>query len=134
MHYLLDHVGIAVLDLEESLQFYSKTFGFVLELRETIATQKVEIAFLKLENTLLELLAPTASDSTLAKFLATRGAGLHHICYRVPDIRAELSRLKSSGMRVIDEEPRPGAHNSLIAFLHPKGTEGVLTELCERRG
>lgn len=133
MNFPIDHIGIAVTSLEQSIESYKRNFGFSLDLRESVPTQKVEVAFLRLPNTLIELLMPTAEDSTLAKFLKTRGPGLHHICYLVPDIRAELKRLAGLGLQLIDKEPRPGAHNSLIAFIHPKSTDGVLTELCERR-
>lgn len=133
MLYPLDHIGIAVLNLDASIKFHQDNFGLKLELRENIESQRVEIAFLKLENTLLELLAPTDSNSTLSKFLSERGPGLHHICYRVTDIEAEMQRLVLQGLRLIDTKPRPGAHNSLIAFLHPKSTEGVLIELCQHR-
>lgn len=128
----LDHVGIAVQSLDEGLELYRKSFGLKLELREMVPSQGVEIAFLKLENTLMELLAPTSPESTLAKFIQKRGPGLHHLCYRVVDIRAELMRLEKGGFTLIDKEPRPGAHHSLIAFLHPKDFNGVLIELCER--
>jgi methylmalonyl-CoA epimerase len=133
LEYPLDHIGIAVTDLEASLAYYQRTFGFQVDLREEVSSQQVKLAFLKLPNTLLELLTPTSETSTLAKFLKTRGPGLHHLCYRVPDIKAELKRLGGLGFQLIDKEPRIGAHNSLIAFIHPKNTEGVLTELCERR-
>lgn len=133
MIYPLDHIGIAVLNLNDSIKFHQDNFGLTLEMRENIESQKVEIAFLKLENTLLELLAPTDSSSTLSKFISERGPGLHHICYRVADIEAEMQRLALQGLRLIDTKPRPGAHNSLIAFLHPKSTEGVLIELCQHR-
>lgn len=129
----LDHIGIAVENLDQSIAFYRDTFGFALELREAVPTQKVEVAFLTLANTKIELLASSAPDSTLAKFLRERGPGLHHVCYQVKDIEQELARLKASGIRLIDEKPRPGAHHTLIAFLHPKSTQGVLTELCQKK-
>lgn len=127
----LDHLGIAVLNIDAALAEYQKNFGFVLDSREIISSQRVEVAFIRLPNTLIELLAPQDDSSPLAKFLAKRGPGLHHICYRVEDIRAELARLKGAGVQLIDEVPRPGAHHTEIAFLHPKSTGGVLTELCE---
>jgi methylmalonyl-CoA epimerase len=132
MSHPLDHLGIAVVDLSASIAFYERTFGFRVDSRETVESQGVELAFVKLDNTLIELLMPTRADSTLAKFLQKRGPGLHHVCYRVPDIRAEMQRLKGLGIEFIHEFPRPGAHHSLIAFMHPKSTGGVLTELCER--
>ena len=127
----LDHVGIAVTDLDASIAFYQRSFGFTVELRESVPSQNVEVAFLGLPGTKIELLAPLSESSSLTKFLKTRGPGLHHICYRVADIRKELARLKALGHVLIDESPRPGAHHSLIAFVHPKSCEGVLTELCE---
>lgn len=129
--YKLDHVGIAVENLENSIKEYQKNFGFSLELRETLQEQGVALAFLKLANTSLELLSPINERSTLSKFLTSRGPGLHHICYEVPDLKQELSRLKGLGLKLIDEQPRKGARNTVIAFLHPKGVGGVLTELCQ---
>ena len=131
MKQVLDHVGIAVENLDLAIADYLSKFGFKLELREKVASQKVELAFLKLDNTKIELLTPTSPESTLRKFLDTRGPGLHHICYEVDDIVAELKRFKDLGLKLIDETPRAGAHNTLIAFLHPKSTAGVLTELCQ---
>ena len=131
MKQVLDHVGIAVENLDLAISDYQSKFGFKLDLREKVPSQKVELAFLKLDNTKLELLMPTSPDSTLRKFLDSRGPGLHHICYEVGDIVAELARLKELGLKLIDQVPRPGAHNTLIAFLHPKSTGGVLTELCQ---
>jgi len=127
----IDHIGIAVPNIDAALEDYRKNFGFALDSREVIASQRVEVAFIRLPNTLIELLAPQDDSSTLARFLAKRGPGLHHICYRVDDIRSELARLKSQGVELIDAAPRPGAHRTEIAFLHPKSTGGVLTELCE---
>jgi methylmalonyl-CoA/ethylmalonyl-CoA epimerase len=129
--YPIDHIGIAVTNLDGALQMYQSAFGMQVDLRETIASQGVEVAFLKAPNTLLELLTPTSPTSTLTKFLATKGQGLHHICFRVPDIRKSLQELKTQGFRLIDESPRPGAHKSEIAFIHPKSTAGVLIELCQ---
>lgn len=133
MSFPIDHIGIAVADLDAAIGEYQKNFGFAVDLRESVASQNVELAFLRLPNILLELLMPTSDTNAVAKFLKSRGPGLHHICYRVPDIRAELTRLEGLGFQLIDKQPRPGAHNSLIAFIHPKSTGGVLTELCERR-
>ncbi|RMG42613.1 MAG: methylmalonyl-CoA epimerase [Candidatus Dadabacteria bacterium] len=127
----LDHVAFAVLDLDQSIDFYEKNFGFKLEYREKLESQGVELAFLALSNTKIELLAALDEESVLNKFLKKRGPGLHHVCYRVDNINYELSRLRHSGFKLIDTEPRPGAHNTLIAFIHPESTGGVLTELCE---
>lgn len=127
----LDHVGIAVSNLDAALEEHRKHFGFQLDSREVVESQKVEIAFIRLPNTLIELLAPTDDTSPLARFLAKRGPGLHHLCYRVDDIVAELDRLAASGVELIDRAPRSGAHGTRIAFLHPRSMGGVLVELCE---
>ena len=131
--YPLDHIGIAVTDLDTAIAEYERNFSFKLQLREKLESQKVELCFLKLDNTLIELLTPTHPSSTLQKFLDKRGPGLHHICYRVSDIKAELNRLSGLGHELIDKEPRSGADNTLIAFIHPKTLGGVLTELCQHR-
>ncbi len=131
MNWPLDHVGIATDDLDKSISQYQKDLSFKLEHRELVKDQKVEVAFLRLENTLIELIAPIDDSSPIAKFLSTRGPGLHHICYRVADIRAELSKLAALGYKLIDETPRVGAKKKLIAFIHPKSFGGVLTELCQ---
>ena len=132
-HLKLDHIGIAVQNLEESIQFYLKNFGLALDLREEVPSQQVEVAFLNLANTKIELLSPLSETSTLASFLAKRGPGMHHLCYETHDINAELARLRSLNFTLIDQTPRPGAHNTLIAFIHPKSCQGVLTELCQYR-
>lgn len=128
---VIDHIGIAVIDLEASIEYYRKNFGFEVELREELPSQEVTLAFLKLDNTRLELLAPLEPGSTLSKFLARRGPGLHHICYEVKDIVEALKDFSEKGFKLIDETPRHGANSTLIAFIHPSSTEGVLTELCQ---
>lgn len=128
----IDHIGIAVENLDDSIDFYREAFGLELDLREKVDSQKVEIAFLDCGNTLIELLTPTSPDSALAKFIASKGPGIHHICFRVNDIHAQLKRYEADGYQLIDREPRPGAHGSRIAFIHPKSMGGVLIELCER--
>lgn len=127
----LDHIGIAVENLEKGISYYRDAFGAELDYREVVPAQKVEVAFLKYPGTRIELLAATDNSSTLSKFLSTRGPGLHHICFRTSDIKGELKRLAQSGHTLIDKEPRKGAHNSLIAFVHPKSAGGVLIELCQ---
>lgn len=127
----IDHIGIAVTSLIESIPWYEKTSSATVELREEIPDQGVEVVFLNTPNCKIELLASTNDSSTLAKFLKKRGPGLHHICYAVTDIRAELHRLSTLGVKLIDKEPRHGAANTKIAFLHPESCGGVLTELCE---
>ena len=128
---LINHIGIAVKSLETALPFYRDVLGMPFEGTEEVAEQKVRVAFLGVGESRIELLEPTSSDSPVAKFLEKNGEGVHHIAYQVDDIVETLSRLKASGVRLIDESPRHGAHHSLIAFLHPKATGGVLTEICQ---
>lgn len=127
----IDHIGIAVLDLDRAIALYSQAAHTTVSLRETLHTQGVELAFLTTGGSKVELLAPLRPDTTLGKFIDKRGPGLHHICYRVANIRSELARLSQQGFTLIDTTPRPGAGGSKIAFISPKSFEGVLTELCE---
>ncbi len=128
---LLNHVGIAVKSLESSIPFYRDVLGMVFEGTEEVAEQKVRVAFLVVGESRIELLEPTSEDSPVAKFLEKNGEGVHHLAYQVEDIEDTLEKLKATGVRLIDEKPRRGAHHSLIAFLHPKATGGVLTEICQ---
>lgn len=125
----LDHVGIAVADLREALAFYRDALGLEVEAPEDVASQRVRAHFIPAGETSIELLEATAEDSPIAKYVAKRGPGLHHITLRVDDIRAALAQLKDKGVRLIDEEPRHGAHGSLVAFVHPSSAHGVLVEL-----
>ncbi len=125
----IDHVGIAVSDLAASLKFFQETLGLELEAPEEVPSQRVRAHFLQAGDAALELLEATSDDSPIARFLAKRGPGLHHLALRVVDIVAALAELKRRGVRLIDETPRPGAHGSLVAFLHPSSTHGVLVEL-----
>ncbi len=127
----INHIGIAVKNLENSIPFYRDHLGMEFEGTEEVAEQKVKVAFLKIGESRIELLEPTADDSPVAKFLEKNGEGIHHMAYEVADIEATLAELKQNKVRLIDEQPRRGAHNSLIAFLHPKATGGVLTEICQ---
>lgn len=127
----INHIGIAVKSLDDSIPLYRDQLGMELEGTETVEEQKVKVAFLKVGESRIELLEPTADDSPVAKFLAKNGEGIHHMAYEVEDIEASLADLKAKGVRLIDENPRLGAHNSRIAFLHPKATGGVLTEICQ---
>jgi methylmalonyl-CoA/ethylmalonyl-CoA epimerase len=127
----LDHVGIAVADLQEALAFYRDALGLDVEPPEDVATQRVRVRFVPTGESALELLEATAEDSPIAKFLARRGPGLHHITLRVDDLAAALAQLKARGVRLIDEAPRPGAHGSLVAFIHPASAHGVLVELMQ---
>lgn len=129
----IDHVGIAVGSVEESLRFFRDALGLELEPPEEIPSQRVRAHFLHAGDATLELLEATKDDSPIAKYLAKRGPGLHHVALRVDDIVAALAELKARGVRLIDEIPRPGAHNSLVAFIHPASTHGVLVELKQAR-
>lgn len=130
----LDHVGIAVHSLDESLPLFESIAGARGSGRERVESQGVEIVFVGTGEGKLELLAPTRDDSPVAKFLAKRGPGMHHLCYRVPDIAAALEELSAAGYELIDREPRTGGHNHLVAFLHPRSTGGVLIELLQSAG
>ncbi len=127
----IDHLGIAVHSIDEASRFYRDALGLKRTGTEEIPDQKVRVAFFPIGDTRIELLEPTADDSPIAKFLANKGPGLHHIAYRVTDLPATLATLKSAGVRLIDETPRPGAHGMQIAFAHPKSAAGVLTEFCQ---
>ena len=128
----INHIGIAVKSLDASIPFYRDQLGMAFEGTEEVADQKVKVAFLQIGESRIELLEPTADDSPVALFIAKKGEGTHHIAYEVEDIEAALAELKNKGIRLIDQTPRHGAHHSLIAFLHPKATGGVLTEICQK--
>ena len=125
----IDHIGIAVSSLSESLAFFRDVLGLEVEPPEEIASQGVRAHFMTAGDATLEILEPTRVDSPVAKFVAKRGPGLHHVALRVDDIVAALAELKARGVRLIDETPRPGAHGALIAFVHPSSAHGVLVEL-----
>jgi len=127
----INHIGIAVADLESAIPFYRDILGMEFEGAEEVPEQKVRVGFFRIGESRIELLEPTSDDSPVAKFLAKNGQGVHHIAYEVPDLPAALSVLRERGVRLIDEQPRQGAHGTRIAFLHPKASEGVLTELCQ---
>ena len=127
----LDHVAIAVNRIEDALQIFERDLGLRLEDTKTVEQQKVKIAILRAGETKIELLEPTDPESSVAKFLATRGEGIHHIAIEVTDIEGHLKELKDKGLALIDEKPRPGAEARKIAFIHPKNTKGVLLELVE---
>jgi len=128
----IDHLGIAVESLDQSLHFYRDALGLHCEEFETVEDQKVRVAMLPIGESRVELLEATSEDSPIAKFLKKRGPGIHHICVEVSDIRDKLASLKSQGVRLIDEQPRPGAGGHLVAFVHPSSTHGVLIELTQR--
>lgn len=129
----LDHVGIAVENLEATIAVYRDILGLELNGIETVEEQKVKTAFLPLGETEIELLATTDPEGPIGKFIAAKGQGIQHLAFRVADIDAALAELKAKGVRLIDEKPRYGAGGARIAFLHPKATNGVLVELCERK-
>ena len=127
----IDHVAIAVHDLEAAIAYYRDTFGAEVAHREIVERDGVEEALLAVADSYIQLLTPIRDDSPVAKSLATRGEGLHHVGYRVADCAAALERVKAEGHRVIDEEPRPGSRGTTVAFLHPKSAFGTLIELVQ---
>jgi methylmalonyl-CoA epimerase len=127
----IDHVAIAVFDLEAAIAYYRDTFDATVAHREIVERDGVEEALLKVADSYIQLLSPVRDDSPVAKSLASRGEGLHHVGYRVDDCAAALARIKAEGHRVIDEEPRPGSRGTTVAFVHPKGAFGTLIELVQ---
>jgi methylmalonyl-CoA/ethylmalonyl-CoA epimerase len=127
----IDHVAIAVRDLEAAVEYYRATFGVEPVHRERIESDGVEEALIKVAESYIQLLTPTRPDSPVAKFLEARGEGMHHVGYRVADCATALERVKGEGHRVIDEAPRPGSRGTTVAFVHPKGAFGTLIELVE---
>jgi methylmalonyl-CoA epimerase len=125
----IDHIGVAVSDLESAIALHTRTYGMPLVHRETIAEQGVEAALLDVGDSHVELLAPLSEDTPVGRFLASRGPGLHHVAYLVADVGATLAQLRDAGLRLIDETPRIGIRGSQVAFLHPATAGGVLTEL-----
>jgi methylmalonyl-CoA/ethylmalonyl-CoA epimerase len=130
----INHIGIAVRSIDAQRPFYESVLGAVFEGVEDVPDQKVRVGFFRIGDIRLELLEPTDPAGTVAAFLDKRGEGLHHVALTVQGIEDRIAELKRSGVRMIDEVPRPGAHHMRIAFLHPKSTFGVLTELCEPAG
>jgi len=128
----IDHIGIAVESIEESLKLYTDILGLTLEGTEVVEEQKVKTAFLPIGDTEIELLESTHPDGPIARFIQKRGQGIQHIAFRVDDIEKALAEMKDKGVRLIDEKPRYGAGGAKIAFLHPKSTNGVLIELCQK--
>jgi methylmalonyl-CoA/ethylmalonyl-CoA epimerase len=126
---VLDHVGIAVQDIDKALAFYRDALGLEVEAPEEVRSQRVRAHFIPVGESSIELLEGTASDSAITKYIEKRGPGIHHITLRVDDIRAALARLKARGVRLVDEEPRQGAEGALVAFIHPSAAQGVLVEL-----
>ena len=127
----IDHVAIAVNDLEAAIKYYGDVFGATVDHREVVESDGVEEALLKVAESYVQLLTPTREDSPVAKYLANKGEGLHHIGYRVKDCAAALQAIKDAGGRVIDDAPRPGSRGTTVAFVHPKAIFGTLIELVQ---
>lgn len=127
----LAHIGVAVEDLDAATALFGDTLGLAVEGRTELPDRGLEVAFLDTGNTKVELLASTRDDSAIGKFIAKKGPGIHHLCFKTPDIRRTMKELADAGLRLIDAEPREGAEGHLVAFLHPKSTSGVLIELEE---
>ncbi len=129
----LDHIGIAVKDLEESRKFYGQVLGLQVSEPEDLPDRQLKICMVDMGvgGANIELLWPTHPDSAVAKFIDKKGPGMHHICYHVDDVAKKLAEIKASGAKLIDEAPKPGAHHTLVAFIHPKSSGGVLTEISQ---
>jgi methylmalonyl-CoA epimerase len=130
----IDHIAIAVKDLEAAIAWYQEVFGATVEHREVVESDGVSEALLAVADSYVQLLTPTREDSPVAKYLANKGEGLHHVGYRVADCAAALASIKAAGGRVIDEAPRPGSRGTTVAFVHPKTSFGTLIELVEDTG
>lgn len=127
----IDHIGIAVKDLDAAIQTYETLLQTPCYKREIVESQKVETAFLQTGESKVELLGATDSDSVITKYIEKRGEGMHHVAFEVDDIHAEIERLKAEGFTLLSDIPKPGADQKQIVFLHPKGSNGVLVELCQ---
>ena len=130
----LDHIGVAVAELDPAIEFYRDVLELPLEHRETVAEQGVEAALLGVGESHVELLAPLGAETPVGKFIEKRGPGIHHAAYRCRDVESALEHCRAAGLRLIDERPRRGIRGSLVAFLHPAATGGVLTELVQPAG
>lgn len=127
----IDHIGVAVEDLDSAIKLYERNFGMELAHRETVESQGVEAVLLDVGDGHVELLAPLGPDTPVGKFIAKKGPGIHHVAYAVEDIDAALEQIKAAGLKLIDEEPRTGIRRSRVAFLHPSATGSVLTEIVQ---
>ena len=127
----IDHIGIAVKDLKEATKTYEKLLNTECYKTEVVEEQKVDTAFFKTGESKVELLGATSPDSVIAKYVEKQGEGMHHVAFEVDDIHAEITRLKEEGFTVLNDEPKKGADNKLVAFVHPKDNNGVLVELCQ---
>ena len=129
----IEHIGIAVNSIEQAGKVYEKLLNTLVYKTEEVASENVLTAFLQCGPNKIELLEALSADSPIAKFIAKKGEGIHHIAFEVTDIRAEMARLKAEGFMLLNEEPKKGADNKLVCFVHPKGLNGVLVELCENQ-
>ncbi|MEN0003088.1 MAG: methylmalonyl-CoA epimerase [Bacteroidota bacterium] len=129
----LEHLGIAVKDLQKSNALFQLLLGAAPYKTEEVASERVRTSFFKAGEAKVELLEPTASDSVIAKYIEKRGEGIHHVAFEVEDIHLAMAQMREAGIRVLNEQPKAGADNKLICFLHPKDTNGVLVELCQER-
>jgi methylmalonyl-CoA/ethylmalonyl-CoA epimerase len=127
----INHVAVAVNNLEEATKFYEEVLGLTLSGVEVVTSQKTKVGFFKIGESNIELVQPAAPDSPLTKYLENKGQGIHHLCFEVDDVEAEVKAFIEKGATLIDQTPRPGAHNTKVAFVHPKSSNGVLIELCE---
>jgi len=130
----IDHIGVAVKGIDEAGRFYADILGLKIADMETVADQRVNVAFIPIANSEVELLESTDPDGPVAKYIQARGEGIQHVAFRVENIEEALAELKEKGVRLIDQEPRKGAGGARIAFIHPRETNGVLVELCQREG
>lgn len=129
----IEHIGIAVANIEESEKLFSDLFDVKPYKQEIVEAQKVLTSFLRVGNNKIELLQPTSKDSVIQKFLDKKGSGFHHIAFAVTDLKAEMKRLKEKGFQLLNENPSPGADNKIVCFLHPKSTDGMLVELVQEK-
>lgn len=129
----IEHIGIAVADLQEAVKTYEQLLNRPCYKTESVASEKVDTAFFQTGESKIELLGASDEESVIAKYIEKRGEGLHHVAFAVEDIRAEMKRLREAGFRLLQEEPKMGADNKLVAFVHPKNSRGVLVELCQER-
>jgi len=127
----INHIAIAVNNIEEAAKFYQNILGLKLSGVELVEAQKTRVGFFKIGESTIELVQPPTPDSPIAKFLETKGQGIHHICFEVDDVEAEVKAYLEKGAMLIDQKPRPGAHDTKVVFVHPKSSNGVLIELCE---
>jgi methylmalonyl-CoA/ethylmalonyl-CoA epimerase len=127
----INHIAVAVNNVEESAKFYQNVLGLDLSGVEVVTAQKTRVGFFKIGESNIELVQPSEPDSPLVKFLEAKGSGIHHICFEVDDVEAEVKAFLEKGATMVDQKPRPGAHHTKVAFVHPKSSSGVLIELCE---